>query len=108
MAGKDAKRQSKREGQSGNVLDKLDGAEAASVLRTLLDRHGELRPEAEAIARGMLGEISPLSVADDVENALLQFDYDDLYGRAGGHSWGCVEPSEALPGNCWRKRWNRS
>jgi hypothetical protein len=95
MAGKDAKRQSKREGESGSVLDKLDGAEAASVLRTLLDRHSELRSEAEAIARGMLGEISPFSVADDVESALLQFDYDDLNGRAGGHSRGYVEPSEA-------------
>ena len=70
------------------MLDKLDGAEAASVLRKLLDRHGELRSEAETIARAMLAEISPLSVADEVEEALLQFDYDDLNGRAGGHSWG--------------------
>ena len=96
MAGKDAKRKRNREGQSGaNVLDKLDSAEAASVLRKLLDRHCELHSEAEAIAMGVLAEISPFSVADDVENALLQFDYDDLNGRAGGHSWGYVEPSEA-------------
>jgi hypothetical protein len=43
----------------------------------------------------MLAEISPFSVADEVEDALLQFDYDDLNGRAGSHSWGYVEPSEA-------------
>jgi len=96
MAGKDAQRKSNRESQSeANVLDKLDSEEAASVLRKLLERHGELRSEAEAIALGILAEISPLSVADDVENALLQFDYDDLNGRAGGHSWGYVEPNEA-------------
>jgi hypothetical protein len=96
MAGKDAKRKSNREGESAaNVLDKLDSAEAASVLRKLLDRHSELRSEAEAIARDMLTGISPFSVADDVEEALLQFDYDDLNGRAGGHSWGYVGPDEA-------------
>jgi len=74
--------------------------EAISVLRKLRPQEAPGAPlrtpsEAEAIARGMLAEISPFSVADDVENALLQFDYDDLNGRAGGHSWGYVEPSEA-------------
>src|ERR1035437_9773546 len=59
------------------------------------DRHSELRSEAEAIASDMLTEISPDSVADEIEEALLQFDYDDLNGRAGSHSWGYVEPSEA-------------
>jgi hypothetical protein len=95
MAGKDAKSKSDRKGEGANVLEKLDNAEAASVLRKLLDRHSELRSEAEAIATGMLTEISPFSVADEVEDALLQFDYDDLNGRAGRHSWGYVEPSEA-------------
>jgi len=78
-----------------NLLDKLDDAEAASVLRKLLDRHSELRAEAEAVARDMLTGVSPFSVADEIEDALLQFDYDDLNGRAGSHSWGYVEPSEA-------------
>jgi hypothetical protein len=78
-----------------NLLDKLDDAEAASVLRKLLDRHSELRAEAEAVARDMLTGISPLSVADEIEDALLQFDYDDLNGRAGRRSCGYVEPSEA-------------
>jgi hypothetical protein len=78
-----------------NLLDKLDAAEAASVFRKLLDRHSELRAEVEDIARGMLAGISPLSVAGEIEDALLQFDYDDLNGRAGSRSWGYVEPSEA-------------
>jgi hypothetical protein len=96
MAQKRTKRKSNRERKSGaNALDQLESAEAAFVLRTLLERHNELRSEAETIARGMLAEVSPFSVADDVENAVLQFDSDDLNSRAGNHSWGYVEPSEA-------------
>jgi hypothetical protein len=89
MAKKSAKSKSDRKEEScANVLDKLDSAEAASVLGKLLDRHSELRSEAEAIASDMLTEISPDSVADEIEEALLQFDYDGLNGRAGSHSWG--------------------
>ncbi len=82
-------------GSRTSILEKLDGAEAASVLQSLLDRHPELRTEAETIARGVLGEVSLFSVADDVESAVIQFDYDDLNSRAGRHSWGYVEPTEA-------------
>ena len=96
MAKKNAESKPDRKEEScANVLDKLDSAEAASALGKLLDRHSELRSEAEAIACDMLTEISPDSVADEIEEALLQFDYDDLNGRAGSHSWGYVEPSEA-------------
>jgi hypothetical protein len=96
MSKKNAESKSDRKEEScANVLDKLDSAEAASVLGKLLDRHNELRSEAEAIASDMLTEISPDSVADEIEEALLQFDYDDLNGHAGSHSWGYVEPSEA-------------
>ena len=96
MAKKNAESKPDRKDDScANVLDNLDSGEAASVLGKLLDRHNELRSEAEAIASDMLTEISPDSVADEIEEALLQFDYDDLNGRAGSHSWGYVEPSEA-------------
>ena len=96
MAEKNAKSKRDRKGESGaSLLDKLTEAEAASVLRKLLDRHSELRAEAEAAARDMLAGISPLSVAGEIEDALLQFDYDDLNGRAGRRSCGYVEPSEA-------------
>src|ERR1035441_712759 len=73
----------------------MSASPAASVLKTLLARHSELRPETEAIARDSLTQISLFSVADDVETAVLQYDYDDLNGRAGGHSWGYVELTEA-------------
>jgi hypothetical protein len=78
-----------------NILDKLDGAESASVLKALLERHPELRSEAEALGKENLVRVSQVAVANDVADAVLQFDYDDLNGRAGSHSWGYVEPGEA-------------
>jgi len=96
MTRKRSKPQSNRgKGDRGNVLGRLSSAEAASVLNCLLRRHPELRPEAEAVAADILSDVSFLTVAEDVESAVLQFDYDDLNSRAGGHSWGYVEPSEA-------------
>jgi len=96
VASKDPKRKSNRKGErETDLLARLDSGEAASVLKALLARHRELRPEAEAIARHSLTQVSLFSVAEDVEIALLQYDYDDLNGRAGGHSWGYVEPTEA-------------
>ncbi|MEK7754088.1 MAG: hypothetical protein AAB654_19345 [Acidobacteriota bacterium] len=93
-AKKASRKPQSRAADSPNLLDKLESHEAAAVLSGLLARHAELRTEAEAIARSVLGEVSMLTVAGEVEDALLQFDYDDLNGRAGSHSWGYVEPSE--------------
>ena len=80
---------------NGVSLERLSAAEAASVLKCLLARHPELRPEAEMLAREVLTDVSVMAVADDVGAAVLQFDYDDLNARAGRHSWGYVEPVEA-------------
>lgn len=79
----------------GGVLERLSAAEAASVLKRVLGHHPELRSEAETLAGDVLSEVSILAIADDVEAAVLQFDYDDLNARAGRHSWGYVEPTEA-------------
>jgi len=96
MAKKSTKAQSAgSQSDGGSVLERLDSAEAASVLRLLLERHPELRSEAEAIGADLLSDVSFLPVADEVEEAVLQFDYDDLNARAGRHSWGYVEPAEA-------------
>lgn len=78
-----------------SVVAGLNGEEAASVLRHLLNCHPELQAEAEAVAADVIGEISYLDVAEDVESAVLQFDWDDLNGCAGSHSGGYVEPGEA-------------
>lgn len=93
MARKRSRPQSDR--GKGNVLGRLSHAEAASVLNCLLQRHPELQSEAETAAQDVISDVSLFSVADEVESAVLQFDYDDLNARAGGHSWGYVEPSEA-------------
>ena len=96
MAKKSKKAQSEESKSAGrSVVEKLDSGEAASVLTLLLERHPELRSEAEAIGADLLSEVSFLQVADGVENAVLQLDYDDLNPRAGRHSWGYVEPTEA-------------
>ena len=70
MAEKNAKSKPDGNAEGGaNLLDKLDDAEAASILRELLNRHSELRTEAEAIFRDTLAGMSPASVADQVEDA---------------------------------------
>lgn len=94
-AKKASRKPQSRAADSPNLLDKLESHEAAAVLSGLLARHAELRTEAEAIARSVLAKVSMLTVAAEVEDALLQFGYDDLNGRAGRHSWGYVEPNEA-------------
>ena len=77
------------------VLDRLEPWEAQAVLRRLLAVHPNLGIEAEQISKSLLGEISLEIVADDVEDAIRSLSLDDLNGRAGRHSWGYVEPSEA-------------
>lgn len=77
------------------ILDRLAPGEAQTVLQRLLAAHPDLGAEAERIAGSLLGEISFELIAWDVENAIKCVDLDDLNGRAGRHSWGYTEPSEA-------------
>lgn len=77
------------------LLDQLQPGEAALVLRRLLAGHPELLPEAEEISRSTLGGVSFESIASQVEDSIRQLDLDDLNGRAGRHSWGYTEPTEA-------------
>jgi len=78
-----------------SLLDQLQPGEAALVLRRLLAGHPELLPEAEEIARSTLGDTSFESIASEVEDSIQQLSLDDLDGRAGRHSWGYTEPTEA-------------
>jgi hypothetical protein len=78
-----------------SLLDQLQPGEAALVLRRLLAGHPELLPEAEEIARSTLGDIWFESIAGEVEDSIRQLSLDDLDGRAGRHSWGYTEPTEA-------------
>lgn len=89
------KAKASREVKRPTLLDKLQPGEAALVLRRLLAGHPELLPEAEEISRSTLGDVSFESIASEVEDSIRQFDLDDLNGRAGRHSWGYTEPTEA-------------
>ncbi len=65
------------------VLDALTGTEPATVLAELLASHPDLRPEAEQVARQLLGDAAVEAVADDVAWALEAIPLEDLAGRAG-------------------------
>ena len=77
------------------LLDHIQPDEAAIVLQRLLTVHPELLAEAEEISRMTLGDVSFESIAGDLEDSIRQLDLDDLNGRAGRHSLGYTEPSEA-------------
>ena len=76
-------------------LDRLQGDEAAAVLRLLLKGHPELAKEVEALAKSVIGDVSIEDVADEVEGALRSLDLDKLNARAGPKAYGYVEPTEA-------------
>jgi hypothetical protein len=78
-----------------SLVDELKPGEAALVLRQLLADHPELLSEAEKISRSTLGDVSFESIASEVEDSIRQLSLDDLNGRAGRHSWGYTEPTEA-------------
>ena len=78
-----------------NVLAKLQPGEAAAVLRTLLEQHPGLVPEAEQLTRGLITHVDARTVADEVEHAVLDIDLDDFDARAGRHSRGYTPPTEA-------------
>ena len=77
------------------LLDELQPSEAALVLRRLLAGHPELLSEVEEISRSTLTDVSFESIASEVEDSIREVDLDDLNGRAGRHSWGYTEPTEA-------------
>jgi len=82
-------------GARRTALECLDTGEAATVLKLLLQRHPELSSEAEQLARGQIASVSVEEIASDVLDRVSQVDLEALNGRAGSHSWGYVEPTEA-------------
>ena len=77
------------------LLDRLTPGEASAVLHRLLNKHPELRAEAGQMAVELVTSISVEEVAEDVLDRVTGVGLDDLNSRAGSHSWGYVEPSEA-------------
>ncbi|PWU12676.1 MAG: hypothetical protein C5B50_21025 [Verrucomicrobia bacterium] len=89
------KQTSKPGSDTAKVLEGLKPEEALTVLRQLLDEHPELRPEAERFAVEELCSSCIEDIAEDVCHRVTRIDLDNLNQRAGAHSWGYVEPSEA-------------
>jgi hypothetical protein len=65
------------------------------VLRRLFERHPELRAEADALVTGLVIDVDAGDIANAIRDAVLALDLDDLGGRAGRHSGGYTEPTEA-------------
>ncbi|HOW64776.1 MAG TPA: hypothetical protein P5186_13250 [Candidatus Paceibacterota bacterium] len=80
---------------AAKILDRLSNEESASLLRILIERHPEIRAEAEQLAKDLVDSPSVEEVADDVLFCITGVDLEALNERAGSHSWGYVEPSEA-------------
>lgn len=81
--------------QTAAALEKLRPEEAAAVLNQLLSKHLELKSEAEQLATQMMSTASIEDIAEKIYLEIASIDIEALNGRAGSHSWGYVEPSEA-------------
>jgi hypothetical protein len=79
----------------GQLLGRLQAGEAAQVLRALLARHPRMAAEAERLAKSVVTDVDVEGIAEDVEQAVLDLNLDDLNARAGRKRWGYVEPTEA-------------
>lgn len=84
----------KTKARAVSVLDKMAPSELATVLRALLKKHPDLRPEAESIAVEMVSSPSVENIAEDVLDAVTSLGIDSFHERAGKQSWGYVEPTE--------------
>jgi len=82
-------------------LPRLSDAESSVVLSSLLRWRPELKWKAERAAQKLLGAVSIEDIAAAVKTALHAVDdLDNLGNRAGSHSWGYKEPSEAAMEIC--------
>ncbi len=85
----------KRAKKRPSPIDELRPEEAAEILRALLARHPELSAEATSLAEEMITRVPGHDVAGAVEESILALDIDALGDRAGEHSDGYTEPTEA-------------
>jgi repressor LexA len=81
--------------QRSSPLHQLKDGEAAALFRSLLTKHPELSAEAETLAASVIGDVAMEDIAQATEDAVRALDLDDLNSRAGSHSFGYVEPTEA-------------
>ncbi len=89
------RRKASAKSDAAGLLERLNPEEAVAVLHQLLDKHPELRSEAEQVATKLVSSFSIEDIAEDVCYRITAIDLDDLNGRAGAHSWGYVGPDQA-------------
>jgi hypothetical protein len=90
-----SQRKTSAQSRPPDLLQRLSPEEAAAVLGHLLEKHPELRSEAEQFATDYVSSSSFEEVAQAVYDRIVSIDLNALSGRAGKHSWGYVEPGEA-------------
>lgn len=81
--------------QRSAPLQQLKDGEAAGILRSLLMKHPELSAETAKMAASVIGDVAMEDIVQETEEAIRALDLDDLNSRAGSHSYGYVEPTEA-------------
>ena len=92
---------SRRKTKTPKTIAHLTAGESSRVLASLLKDHPQLHQKAEKLAQGVLEDIAVEEIAEEVKGALeLIDDIDNLNNRAGSHSWGYVEPSQAAVDIC--------
>ena len=84
-----------RRASASGLLERLSSEEAVTILHQLLDKHAELRSEAEQFAATLVSSSSIEDIAEDVHDRITSVYLDALNERAGAHSWGYVGPSDA-------------
>jgi len=89
------KRRVPKVAQRSSPLKQLKDGEVAALFRSLLTKHPELSAEAETLAASVIGDVAMEDIAQETEDAVRALDLDDLNSRAGSHSYGYVEPTEA-------------
>lgn len=82
-------------GKATDTLARLGTGELAQVLAELLERHPDLRGEANAISGTLIVDVCFENVAEEVADLTTSIDDEDFSNRAGAHSWGYIESSEA-------------
>src|SRR5260370_41749776 len=90
-----ARRKASAKSDASGLLERLSTEEAVTVLHKMLDKHPELRSEAEQFATELVSSDSIEDIAQDICDRITGIDLDDLNGRAGAHSWGYVGPDQA-------------
>lgn len=79
-----------------NYVQHLDADGFIQVFDELLDRHPELWPEVNEMARDLLEQADAQVVAEDIVDALESIDMRQIRQRSGRQPLGHIEPYEAI------------